>query len=434
MVRFIPFVLAGAVVSCGVGPVPAAAPTWHKDIAPMVERSCSGCHQPGGIAPFPLSTLEQVTKMGPAVRAAVEAKRMPPFLAAPDCAEYLDDPSLSEDEIATLGKWFDAGAPEGVPGTAVNRLEAAGGLTRVDLSLKMPVDYVPHGTDDYRCFLIDWPYATTKYVTGFRAKPGNASTVHHVIGFLIPPDHVATYQKLDDAEAGAGYTCFGGAGAGNDRGISWVGAWAPGGAGNMYAEGTGLPVTPGSKIVLQVHYNARTQTPGPDRTTLEMALADAVRHKAVLTPFTNPEWSAGMGMEIPAFQKEVTHSWGLDPTPYLGLMTNGLLPSNQAMKIHMTSLHQHLLGTKNKLIIKHADGTNECLLDIPQWDFHWQRNYQLKRAKVLKPGDQLVISCTWDNSAEHQAVLGGVRQTSRDVKWGESTSDEMCLGVVYVTE
>ena len=162
----------------------------------MIERSCSGCHQPGGIAPFALNTLEQVTKMGPAVRAAVEARRMPPFLAAPDCAEYLDDPSLSDEEIATVGKWFDAGAPEGAAATAVNRLEESGGLSRVDLQLQMPVDYVPHGTDDYRCFVIDWPYETTRYVTGFRARPGNASTVHHVIGFLIPPDRVGTYQEL----------------------------------------------------------------------------------------------------------------------------------------------------------------------------------------------------------------------------------------------
>ncbi len=422
-----------AVVGCGVAPS-STDPTWHRDVAPIIERSCSGCHQSGGIGPFALTTLEQVTQRGPAVRAAVESKRMPPFLAASNCNQYLDDPSLSAEQIATLGKWFDAGAPEGVEGPAVNRLEEGGGLTRVDLQLKMPVDYTPHGTDDYRCFVIDWPYPTTKYVTGFRARPGNASIVHHVIGFLIPPERAAVYQKLDDDEAGAGYTCFGGAGSGNDRGISWVGAWAPGGAGNMYAEGTGLPVKPGSKIVVQVHYNSRTQTPGSDRTTLEMALADQVRHEAVLTPFTNPEWTNGVGMQIPALQKEVTHAWGLDPTPYLGLMTNGLLPSNTPVKIHMTSLHQHLLGTKSRLSIQHSDGTNECLLEIPQWDFHWQRNYQLKHPTTLNPGDQLQISCTWDNSAEHQPLVGGLAQTSRDVKWGESTTDEMCLGVVYVTE
>ena len=53
---------------------------------------------------------------------------------------------------------------------------------------------------------------------------------------------------------------------------------------------------------------------------------------------------------------------------------------------------------------------------------------------MLKPGDKLTISCTWDNSAQNQPWLGGVQQASHDVKWGESTTDEMCLGVVYVTE
>jgi hypothetical protein len=413
---------------------PEATPTWHHDVAPIVERSCAGCHVKGGIAPFALTTYAEVKSMGAALKAAVEARRMPPFLASHDCAEYLDDPSLSAGEIASIGKWVDADAPEGTPEAVTNKGLEGAGLTRVDVSLQMPIDYTPQlQPDDYRCFVIDWPYATTKYVTGFRAKPGNASVVHHVIGFLIPPERVAAYQKLDDDEAGAGYTCFGGAGAGNDRAISWVGAWAPGGAGNMYADGTGLGVAPGSKIVIQVHYNSRTASPGSDRTTLEMALADEVRHKAILAPFTNPDWPQGVGMEIPAYQM-VTHSWSFDPTPYLGLMTNGVLESNQAMKIHMTTMHQHLLGTTNKLWIDHADGTKECLVDIPRWDFHWQRNYQLKKARVLKPGDKLSLSCTWDNTAENQPVIGGVKQTSHDVKWGESTTDEMCLGVVYVTE
>ena len=423
-------------VACGVPLAPPPAPTWHHDVAPLVERSCAGCHVASGIAPFALTRYDEVKKLSAAVRSAIETRRMPPFLASHDCTQYLDDPSLSDEEIALIGRWVDAGAPEGLPEEVASKgLDGAGGLTRVDLQLQMPVDYAPQRQpDDYRCFVIDWPYATTRYVTGFRARPGNASVVHHVIGFLIPPDRVATYQKLDDDEPGAGYTCFGGAGAGNDRGISWIGAWAPGGAGNMYADGTGLGVAPGSKIVLQVHYNSRAANPGSDRTTLELALADDVRHKAVLAPFTNPDWPRGVGMEIPAFQKSVTHAWSFDPTPFLGLMTNGVLPSNQAVKIHMTTLHQHLLGTTNRLSIDHADGTNECLLDIPRWDFHWQRNYQLKRAKVLKPGDKLSISCTWDNSAENQPIIAGSQQQSRDVKWGESTTDEMCLGVVYVTE
>jgi hypothetical protein len=423
------------VAACGA-PVPVAAtPTWHRDVAPLIQNSCGGCHLAGGIAPFALGDYQQVKQLGGVVRNAIETRRMPPFLAAPNCAEYLDDPSLSDEEIATIGRWFDAGAPEGTPESSTHRLDESGGLTRVDLQLKMPVDYVPQRQpDDYRCFLIDWPYEATKYVTGFRARPGNASVVHHVIGFLIPPSRVAAYQKLDDDEPGAGYTCFGGAGAGNDREIGWVGAWAPGGPGNMYPEGTGLPVAPGSKIVLQVHYNSRSINPGSDRTLLELALADDVRHKAVLAPFTDSQWSAGEGMEIPAFQKEVTHTYSIDPTPWLGVSTHGVLGSNLPVKIHMTSLHQHLLGTRSRLSIDRADGTRECLLDIPRWDFHWQRNYQLTRAKVLRPGDRLSISCTWDNSAENQPVLEGTKQQPRDVKWGESTTDEMCLGVVYVTQ
>jgi hypothetical protein len=62
-------------------------------------------------------------------------------------------------------------------------------------------------------------------------------------------------------------------------------------------------------------------------------------------------------------------------------------------------------------------------LDIPRWDFNWQNSYRLREPRVVRPGDQLAIECHWNNSAP-----GAV-----DTNWGEGTSDEMCLGVLYMT-
>ena len=62
---------------------------------------------------------------------------------------------------------------------------------------------------------MDWPATTDTYITGFRANPGNAPIVHHVIAFLAQPSDVATYQQLDDADPAPGYVCFGGPGGPN---------------------------------------------------------------------------------------------------------------------------------------------------------------------------------------------------------------------------
>jgi hypothetical protein len=116
------------------------------------------------------------------------------------------------------------------------------------------------------------------------------------------------------------------------------------------------------------------------------------------------------------------------------VLTDGVMPSGNAFQIYSASFHQHLLGTGGKLEIQRGTGGSECMLDIPRWDFHWQRTYPFSRAKIFRPGDKMSIECHWDNSAENQPYLDGAKATSRDVKWGEGTRDEMCLGVLYVSE
>ncbi len=425
-------------VACGTPstPDPGEVPvTWEKDIKPLVTQSCAGCHVSTGIAPFALGTYEEVTMMAAASRAAIESRRMPPYLAGRGCAEYVNDISLSDEQIAMFGKWVDDGMPKGTPGTSMQPLDVPQpGLTRVDRSLNFPAPYtVQEAPDDYRCFVLDWPETEDKYVTGFRVVPGNAKVVHHVIAYLAAPERVAAVMAEDAADPGDGYRCFGGPGAGVRE---WIGAWAPGGVGSMYPADTGLLIPRGSKVVLQVHYNLQ---PGvadkTDSTQIDLALADTVKRRAVLFLWTNPDWVEGKGMQIPAFDADVQHAFAFDPTPYMGALTRGAIPSGVGVRLYSASIHQHLLGKSARFEILRGDGvTKECLLDIPRWDFHWQRSYGFKQGKVLRPGDRLSITCRWDNSAEGQPTIAGVKQTPKDVKWGEGTGDEMCLGVVYATQ
>ena len=427
--------LAGCGTSSTQPPTQETVVTWEADVRPLVEQSCAGCHDGAGIAPFPLATYEQVKMMQGAVRAAVEARRMPPYNAARGCAEYVNDISLSDEQISLIGKWIDQGMQRGTPGTSMQPLDVPmQPQFRVDRTLALPTPYtVEQSPDDYRCFVLDWPETEDKYVTGFRAVPGNPKVVHHVIAYLAAPERLADVMAEDAADPGDGYRCFGGPGGGVRE---WIGAWAPGGLGSMYPPDTGLLIPRGSKVVLQVHYNlAPGAVDKTDSTRIEVAIADSVKRRAVLFLWTNPDWVKGIGMKIPAYEKNVEHAFAFDPTPFMGALTRGAIPSGVGVRLYSASLHQHLLGTSSRLEILRGDGVGkECLLDIPRWDFHWQRSYGFKQGKVLRPGDRLSVTCRWDNSAEHQPLVGGVRGTPRDVSWGEGTGDEMCLGVVYATE
>jgi hypothetical protein len=83
--------------------------------------------------------------------------------------------------------------------------------------------------------------------------------------------------------------------------------------------------------------------------------------------------------------------------------------------------------------VERANGTSECLVNIPNYDFEWQRSYGFKQPVVAHPGDQLRLECHWDNSPNNQIVVDGQKLPTKDVYWGEGTTDEMCLGIFYVT-
>jgi hypothetical protein len=90
-------------------------------------------------------------------------------------------------------------------------------------------------------------------------------------------------------------------------------------------------------------------------------------------------------------------------------------------------------GTHGRVELQHPDGSSDCLLDVPRWDFHWQGGYGFTHPKRMNPGDQLYLECHWDNTAANQPVVNGVQVAPTELNWGEGTGDEMCLTAVYVT-
>jgi hypothetical protein len=62
-----------------------------------------------------------------------------------------------------------------------------------------------------------------------------------------------------------------------------------------------------------------------------------------------------------------------------------------------------------------------CLVDIPQWDFHWQQFFFYQQPLTVPASTSVKLTCTWDNP------------TDKTIVWGEGTEDEMCLSYFYLT-
>ena len=95
----------------------ASGPTYSKDVAPILQRSCENCHRADGVAPMSLTTYEEVRPWARAIKQRTgigpKAGVMPPWYVEKNIGiqQFHNDPSLSDEEIATLAKWADTGAP-----------------------------------------------------------------------------------------------------------------------------------------------------------------------------------------------------------------------------------------------------------------------------------------------------------------------------------
>jgi hypothetical protein len=384
--------------------LPAAVPTtsWHRDVRPLVELHCRNCHTVGGIGTFTLDSLEQARQFAPAMASAVAARRMPPFPAAADCGgPFVDENRLSDAEIALFQTWAMEGGPEGDPAEAKQVMPPAKPvLASVDLTLRATSPYTPRGADDYHCFVIDPALTMAKFITGYEVVPGTRTQVHHVN--LFSATRMEAVAR-DQREAGEGYTCFGSSGLPSQN---LVGAWAPGTSVVNYPDNTGIQLTTDRVLVMQIHYNVSASTALPDQTTTRFSFASGQVQSAFVLPLVDN------GFVVPP---QVTN-FTPNNHPVQLANTFSLFGRPLTANVWGVGAHMHTRGTRIR--IEHEGA---CVLDIPKWDFNWQRQYFRKTPIVVRPGERMGISCTWTN------------ETSQSLRWGENTEDEMCIAFLYIT-
>jgi hypothetical protein len=407
--------------------------TWWRDVEPIVRDRC-GCHQDGDIAPFSLETHAEFTAFASLAGDAIESGEMPPWGPDPDCNSYRNPRSLTAEQEEILLSYIAGDMPEGDPADASPPVDPPAPFVP-DIEIEMLEAFTPSSApDDYRCFLIPWPADITqdRYVTGFDIEPGEPSIVHHVIVFMVPPGQLDAFTALDDAEPGPGYTCFGGPG-GPPGSVDWLGAWVPSLEPFVAPAGVGQRVPAGSTLIAQIHYNSTPGNTLSDRTTIGVTIEPTVERRAVVTPLADIAWLAGNGaMSIPAGDPDVTHeaTFGQDFPLLANVFTELGVAPGTALDVWNAGLHLHLLGSRGRIAIN-QDAGEACLLDVPDWDFHWQSSYDFVDPARFGPDDEIRLQCWWDNSAENQPIVDGQQLDPIDRDWGEGTLDEMCLGILY---
>ena len=114
--------------------------TYHKEVLPILQKRCQGCHRPGEVAPMSFLTYNDARPWAKAIKEAVLLKKMPPWFADPAHGKFENNRSLTSAEAETLVAWADGGAREGDPQDAPQPLVFTDGwnMGKPDTVLELP--------------------------------------------------------------------------------------------------------------------------------------------------------------------------------------------------------------------------------------------------------------------------------------------------------
>ncbi len=376
--------------------------TFHKDVAPVLQRNCQGCHRAGEAAPMPLLTYQQTRPWAKAIKEATLSKKMPPWFADPHTGKWANDRTMKQEEIDVLAAWADSGAKEGDAKDAPQALEFIEGwnIGKPDLTVAMPLEYevVPSGTIDYQYIVIPTGLAEDKWVRAAEARPGNRTLVHHIIAFVREPGS----KWLADAKPGVPFVPK--KGDGGLGSAEFLVGYAPGSPAVILKPGMAKRLKAGSDIVLQMHYTANGK-PGTDKSSIGLRFTDEpVTHRVITGAVATNKFAIPAG----AVHHEVKASLTLQADSEFV----NLLP------------HMHLRGKSFEYRVTYPDGGTETMLSVPRYDFSWQLWYEFDKPKKMPKGTRIDITGVFDNSANNKFNP----DPGKEVKWGEQSWEEMCMG------
>lgn len=362
--------------------------TYSNQISRIFQQRCISCHRDGEIAPFSMEDYDDVVGWAEMIQEVTQQRRMPPWHANPDYGHFANDASLNEDEMLMIQQWVAAGAPLGDPDQLPEPVEfptdwQIGQPDAIIPMAEVPFEVPATGVIPYKYFVVDPGFTEDKWVSAAECRIGNRSVVHHII--------VAIHQK----------------GRQETHGVQsqWITATAPGAKPMVLPEGYAKLIPAGSKLVFQMHYTP-DGTPQTDLSSVGFKFVDRSTVKKVV-----------------GTQEAVNRRFAIPPHADNHQVTSRFRFDQDSLILSLFP-HMHLRGKSFRYTAKYPDGSEEILLDIPQYDFNWQNSYEYEQPKRVPAGTVLVCVAHFDNSANNFANP----DPTQTVRWGDQTWEEMMIG------
>ena len=400
-------------------------PTFTKDVAPILQRSCQNCHRPGSIAPMSLLTYEEARPWARSMKQNVSLREMPPWFIDPNIGiqKFKNDISLSDAEIATIVNWVDGGAARGDPADMPPPVQFPDANAwqngPPDFVATMPSDIMvqAQAPDWWLNVATEGPEVTEdRWIKAVEVKPTKGFAVTHHAGVaILPPDGYEEEEAIL-AEHSVGKN------------------------GDIYPEGTGRLLPAGSRFNFLLHLHSIGQeTPMKASVGLQF-YPKGYTPKYVLRATALGGDTERPYLDIPAGEDNVRFDQFIGfakPTVFTNFEPH-MHATGKAMCLEaiyppgtVSSDTTGIDGVRNR-----AGGvTTEMLSCVDRFNFGWLRTYIYADdvAPLLPAGTILHIISWHDNSA-------GNRLNYDPTNWkgfGNRTIDDMShlwAGVYEITE
>jgi hypothetical protein len=403
-------VLAANNLVFAVGPTGVDDPvTFTKDIARILQVKCQDCHQPDSIGPMPLMTYDEVRPYVAMIRKEVSDQRMPPWHIdkTRGIQHFKNDRSLTDDELATMLRWIDDGAPMGDPADMPPPREFADPTQwqmrdqfgEPDLILRStPYTVAELGQDKWWRPVVETGITEPRWVRAIEVKPsypGGRQAVHHVMGYLIQEEteYEGLPRNLPRRQRRAGTFM----------------EYAIGKVGEVFTEDTGKLLLPGSAIQFEVHYYAYGEPVTDD--VVEMGIwfyprEHRPKYRTVMRMIG--EGSSEGRLEIPPGTISMIQHEMVLPVP---------------ARLLNFQPHMHMRGKAQSLEAIYPDGRRELLAHADNFQWNWQVNYIFEDefAPLLPAGTTLMVTSWHDNTVDNPHNP----DPENWVGYGDRTVDEM---------
>ena len=409
-----------------MAPVSASAaedevPTFTKDIAPIFQAKCEACHRPGSIAPMSLVSYQEARPWARSIKERVVSRQMPPWHIDPTVGitDFKNDRSITNEQIDTIVRWVDGGAPRGNPEdmpAAVDWPDESKWYfaEQFDGPPDLIVESTPYtvpaeATNAWWRPRVPTGLTEQRWARAIEARPGTVAgrkVTHHAIARLVQEEPDAQLRAANAANPVAG------TGGDRSRGAGTFMEWAVGKTGEIMRPGSGKLMMPDSEIQWDIHY---------------AAAGEEITDNVILGVYLYPE-------DSPPEHRQVLQLMGtgrMDIPPNSFTMTEGFFPLQRAGRIESFQPHMQLRGTAMSMEAILPTGRRQLLSHVGDFNFNWHNSYVYtdEAAPLLPKGTLIKVTAWYDNTAAN-------RSNPDPNVWvgsGSRTADEMGHAWVNVT-